>query len=161
MGMAALKGNETTAQAIVTAYALEAGLAEFYRRMAMTTDDLDVSDLLTKLSDIEDIHRDRLFGLYADLEGEAPDRAAFESSTVLKAMEGGFTIEAFIQENRDAMVSPSGVLDIAMMLEAQGMDLYMRYAEKSADKKTRDVFLGLAEDEKTHLRFLATLMERV
>jgi len=160
MGMAALKGNETAAQAIVTAYALEAGLAEFYRRIAMTTGDREVSALLTKLADIEDIHRDKLFGLYADLEGETPDRAAFESGTVLTAMEGGFTSEAFIHENRDAMLSPSGVLDIAMMLEAQGMDLYMRYAEKSADKKTRDIFLGLAEDEKAHLRFLASLMER-
>ena len=160
MGMAALKGNETAAQAIVIAYALEAGLAEFYRRTAMTTGDREVSALLNKLAGIEDIHQDRLFGLYADLEGETPDRTDFESNTVLKAMEGGYTSESFIQENRDAMASPSGVLDIAMMLEAQSMDLYMRYAEKSADKKTREIFLGLAEDEKAHLQFLAALMER-
>ena len=160
MGMAALKGNETADQAIVTAYALEAGLAEFYRQTAMTTGDREVSALLQKLAGIEDTHRDRLLGLHAELEGKTPDRKSFESNTVLKAMEGGFTSEAFIQENQDAMVTPNGVLDIAMMLEAQGMDLYMRYAEKSADKKARDVFLGLAEDEKAHLQFLATLMER-
>lgn len=159
--MAALKGDETAAQAIVTAYALEAGLAEFYRRTAAANDDPDVSGLLQKLAGIEDSHRDRLFGLYAHLQGETPDRTAFESGRVLKAMEGGYSIEAFIRENQDAMASPSGVLDIAMMLEAQSMDLYMRYAEKSADPKTKDVFLGLAEDEKAHLHSLGSLMERV
>jgi rhodanese-related sulfurtransferase/rubrerythrin len=160
MGMAALKGDETAAQAIVTAYALEAGLAEFYRQIAVTSDDPDVSALLHELAGIEDLHKDRLFALYADVQGEAPDRTGFESNTVFKAMEGGYTSDAFIRENRNAMATTSGVLAISMMLEAQGMDLYMRYAEKSADQKTRDIFLGLAEDEKAHLQFLATLMER-
>ena len=159
--MVALRGNETASQAIVAAYALEAGLAEFYRQAAVISSDPHVSTLLQKLAGIEDDHRDKLFALYIDIHGEISDKTAFESNTVLKAMEGGYTSETFIRENKDTMATPSGVLDISMMLEAQGMDLYMRYADKSTDKQAKEIFVRLAEDEKTHLQLLATLREGV
>lgn len=158
--MGALRGDETGAEAIVTAYGLEAGLAEFYRRVCGNTPDPEVSALLEKLAGMEDIHKDRLFGLYADLEGGAPDRDGFEAGTVADAMEGGFTTETFIQKNRESMQTPSQVLDMAMMLETQGMDLYLRYAEKSRDLKAREVFYGLGEEEKAHLRLLGDLMDQ-
>ena len=142
------------------AYGLEAGLAEFYRRMAGNTPDLEVSALLEKLAGMEDIHKDRLFGLYADLEGGAPDRREFEAGTVTDAMEGGFTTETFIRKNRESMQTPSGVLEVAMMLETQGMDLYLRYAEKSEDLRAREVFYGLGEEEKVHMRLLGDLMDQ-
>lgn len=160
MGMAALRGDETETEVIVTAYGLEAGLAEFYRRMAGETPDREVSALLEKLAGMEDIHKDRLFGLYVELEGGAPDRDGFEAGTVTDAMEGGFTTETFIQKNRGAMQTPSEVLGMAMMLEAQGMDLYLRYAQKSQDPKAREVFYGLGEEEKVHLGLLGKLMDQ-
>ena len=109
---------------------------------------------------MEDIHKDRLFGLYTDMEGGATDREGFEAGAVSDAMEGGFTTESFIQKNRESMQTPSEVLDMAMMLETQGMDLYLRYAEKSRDPKAREIFLGLGEEEKAHLGFLGALMDQ-
>jgi len=160
MGMAALRGDETAGEAIVTAYALEAGLAGFYRSMAETIPDQEVSALLERLAAVEDMHKERLFGLYTDMEGRTVDREGFEAGTVSDAMEGGFTTESFIRKNRESMQTPSEVLDMAMMLETQGMDLYLRYAEKSQDPKAREVFWGLGEEEKAHLGFLGALMEQ-
>ena len=74
-------------------------------------------------------------------------------------MEGGFTTEEFLEQNRDSMTTVPDVLNIAMMLEVQGMDLYMRYSQKAKDDKTRDILYDIAEEEKAHLTSLGRLME--
>jgi rubrerythrin len=48
-----------------------------------------------------------------------------------------------------------------MMLEAQGMDLYMRYAEKSENPKVQKILFEMAEDEKAHLKSLGNLFENI
>ena len=48
-----------------------------------------------------------------------------------------------------------------MMLEAQGMDLYMRCAEKSENPKVQEILFEMAGDEKAHLKSLGNLMEKI
>jgi len=48
-----------------------------------------------------------------------------------------------------------------MMLEAQGMDLYLRYAERSENTRVREILFGMAEDEKAHLKSLGNLLEKI
>ncbi len=45
-----------------------------------------------------------------------------------------------------------------MMLEAQAMDLYMRYAERSEDQQVKDILFKLADEEKAHLKSLGDLL---
>jgi rubrerythrin len=52
-----------------------------------------------------------------------------------------------------------GVLDLAMMLETQALDLYLRFADKSADERTRKVLFSIADEEKAHLSSLGNLMD--
>jgi len=51
------------------------------------------------------------------------------------------------------------VLNIAMMLETQALDLYMRYAQKAENEKSKSILLGIAEEEKGHLASLGRLMQ--
>jgi rubrerythrin len=51
------------------------------------------------------------------------------------------------------------LLDLAMMLETQALDLYLRFADKSADSESRGVLLKLADEEKSHLGALGQLVE--
>ena len=51
------------------------------------------------------------------------------------------------------------LLSLAMMLEAQALDLYTRYAQKVEDVQSRSVLHDIAEDEKGHLTALGSLME--
>ena len=51
------------------------------------------------------------------------------------------------------------LLGIAMMLEAQAMDLYMRYALEIPGEEGRTILQGMAEEEKAHLNSLGRLME--
>ena len=159
MGMSLLTGDETSKEIIVLAYGMEEGLRGFYSIMAERMDDPEVVDLLTKLAEVEKNHKQRLFDLYLTHDSSIIDKELFEADIVSKVMEGGFTTEEFLEQNRDAMKTVPDVLNIAMMLETQALDLYMRYSEKAEDEKSKTVLYGIAEEEKAHLKTLGRLME--
>ena len=159
MGMVLLRGDETSQEIIVLAYGMEDGLAGFYKSLSERMDDSEVAGLLNKLAKIEENHKQRLFELYSTLDPTVTDREAFETDIVSDMMEGGFTTEEFLEQNRDSMKTVPDVLSIAMMLETQALDLYMRYSEKAKDEKSKTVLYDIAEEEKAHLASLGRLME--
>jgi len=160
MGMVHLKGDETPPDIIILAYGMEQGLEEFYSTMVDMVDDQEVVGLLTKLAVIEENHKQRLFNLYLTFEPDVADKAAFEAGIVSDIMEGGFTTEEFLEQNRPAMQTVEGVLNVAMMLETQALDLYLRYSQKIKDENGRTVLYEIAEEEKAHLVSLGRLMEK-
>jgi hypothetical protein len=54
-------------------------------------------------------------------------------------MEGGFSTDRFYAQSMPAFDTATGVLNFAMMLEAQSMDLYMRYSDKSEDPQVKEI----------------------
>jgi rubrerythrin len=74
-------------------------------------------------------------------------------------MEGGFRIEEFIEQNRSAFVSRVNALSVAMMIEAQAFDLYVRYSQKTTDQGCKEIFYTISEEEKAHLASLGRLVE--
>jgi rubrerythrin len=158
--MALLRGDETSQEIIVLAYGMEDGLALFYKNLAEMMDDPEVISVLTKLAKIEQHHKQRLFDLYVTINQAVTDKDAFEAEIVSEVMEGGFTTEEFMEQNRDSLKTVPDVLNMAMMLESQAMDLYMRYSEKARDQKSKTVLYDIAEEEKAHLKALGHLMEQ-
>jgi len=154
-----LRGDETPQEIIVLAYGMEDGLALFYKNLAERMEDPEVVGVFTKLAKIEQNHKQRLFDLYLTLEPTTTDKDAFEADIVSEVMEGGFTTEEFMEQNKDSMNTVPDVLSMAMMLESQAMDLYMRYSQKTKDEKGRTVLYDIAEEEKAHLRTLGRLMD--
>ena len=159
MGMDFLKGDETAKDIILIAYGMEDGLGEFYLSMAKTADDPEVQGVLKKLAGIEQSHKQKLFDLYPVFDSDAPDREAFESKVVSHVMEGGFTTEEFIEKNKSALETPRDILNIAMMLETQALDLYLRYSQKAKEEKSKSVLYEIAQEEKVHLAALGKLMD--
>jgi len=159
MGMVLLRGDETSQEIIVIAYGMEDGLAEFYKSLSERMDDPEVAGLLNKLAKIEKNHKKRLFDLYMALQPAVADMETFEDDIVSDVMEGGFTTGEFLEQNTDSMNTVPDVLSIAMMLETQALDLYMRYSEKAGDEKSKTVLYDIAEEEKAHLKALGRLME--
>jgi rubrerythrin len=160
MGMVLLRGDETSQEIIVLAYGMEDGLAGFYKTLSERMDDSEVIGLLKKLAEIEKNHKKRLFDLYITLEPAVTDMETFEDDIDIDVMEGGFTTEEFLEKNTDSMKTVPDVLNMAMMLESQAMDLYMRYSEKARDDKSKIVLYDIAEEEKAHLKALGRLMEQ-
>ena len=73
-------------------------------------------------------------------------------------MEGGVDIEDFLSQNKRYLESPRGCLELAMMIEVQALDLYLRMAQTCTDTAAKDVFYGLADEEKGHLSSLGELL---
>lgn len=159
MGMIPLKGNETPQEVIVLAYGMEQGLADFYSRTSTMTKDQKAGETLGKLLRIEEKHKDKLFALYQALEPATQERALFEKGIVSGVMEGGFTGEEFLEKNKPLLDTVENLLSLAMMLEAQALDLYTRYAQKVEDARSRSVLHDIAEEEKGHLATLGALVE--
>jgi rubrerythrin len=159
MGMIALRGDESPQEVIVLAYGMEQGLADFYKRVLGLIPDVEVKKVIGKLVEIEEKHKDRLFALYQSLEPATHERAVFEERIVSDVMEGGFTGEEFLEKNRPLLDTAENLLGLAMMLEAQALDLYTRYAQKVEDIQSRSVLHAIAEEEKGHLATLGALVE--
>jgi rubrerythrin len=158
--MSYLRGDEDLKEIICLAYGMEEGLRGFYAAVAEQSDDGEVADLALRLSGIEDRHKHRLLDLFFTIAPTPTDREAFESDIVAGIMEGGFTTEEFLDQNRDAMTTAPDLLNIAMMLETQALDLYMRYSTKVQDGPGKGVLYDLAEEEKGHLVSLGLLMDK-
>ena len=159
MGMSFVKGDESPREIIVLAYGMEKGLGEFYSILSGQTEDREVSGLFNNLAGIEEIHKQKLFNLYLNIDSSLSDKEAFESKVVEEVMEGGFTTQEFLEQNRPAMQNIPDVLNIAMMLETQAMDLYLRYSQKIEDEKSKKILYNIADEEKAHLGSLGRLLE--
>ena len=160
MGMMLLKGNETPREVICLAYGLEEGLRKFYSMSIKLAVDSEVAGTLAKLAEIEVIHKQRLFDLYRTIDSAEVDREVFERTITSEMLEGGFDPDKLLAQSIPTFKTAAGVLDFAMMLEAQAMDLYMRYAEKSEDPDVQKILYNMAQEEKGHLKSLGKLLDK-
>ncbi|MCJ7682932.1 MAG: ferritin family protein [Desulfobacteraceae bacterium] len=159
MGRVILTGDESPLEIIVFAYGMEQGLGEFYSSAAGMIEDKDVAGLLRKLARIEENHRLKLLDIYMTLNTTGRGKEAFEAEIMSEMMEGGFTTKEFLEKNRPVMETTANILSLAMMLETQALDLYLRYSQKAEDEESRRVLYRIAEDEKAHLAALGDMME--
>jgi len=157
MGMLSIKGDETPQEVICLSYGLEAGLQKFYAACANLALDPEVVGILARLAEIEIRHKDRLFELYKTIESSSQDREAFEAEINSEMTEGGFNPDELLEHNLSTFKSAGDVLNFAMMLEAQAMDLYVRYAEKCENQEVKAILFKMADEEKAHLKSLGDL----
>ena len=159
-GMAFIRGDETIEDIFAIAYGMEEGLRGFYISLSGQSLDADVVDNMKKLAEIEEKHKAKLYSWYLKLDLTGKDKATFESEALADAMEGGFTLSTFLEQNRDNLRTLPDVLSIAMMLEAQALDLYHRYSEKVGEEGVKSFLFEMAEEEKKHIKVLGKLFDQ-
>ena len=116
--------------------------------------------LLTKLAEIEVKHKQRLFDIYLTIYPTALDMEAFEKNVTSELVEGGFDSDKLLEQSRPTFKTAARVLDFAMTLEAQAMDLYMRYAQRSENPAVKNLLFDMANEEKAHLKSLGDLLDK-
>jgi len=151
---------DSAEQILATAYSLEDGLRDFYLRMQDRVGDEKVKGVFRLLAEIEIKHKDRLFDEYTRLTGK-DDRGAFECAFVTPLMEGGLTTEEYMDRFKPDLDSPGDVVSLAMSIEAQALDLYMRSATWTQNDENRAILEQIASEEKTHLARLGQLMDEL
>lgn len=148
LNMDVLRGDETPAEIILFVYGMENTLGGFYTTLSERTPYRELIDLFTKLAVIEQRHKEMVFALYAEIEPSGMDLPAFESRVTSQVMEGAFDIEGFMKDNEPHLKTAADVLTVAMMLETQALDLYLRYAERSSEARAQEVLFKIADEER-------------
>ncbi len=154
-----VRGDESPKDMLKLAFGLERALGIFYEKCQEKAQDKDLLDLLAKLGRVEVIHKQKVYERYAALVPDAPDMAAFEADMEPEVMEGGFRLNEFLAANEPWLKNIKEVLELAMMLETQALDLYLRFAEKSQEEGTKQVLFTLADEEKVHVKSLGRLLD--
>lgn len=109
---------------------------------------------------MDEEHKEVIFELYRRYQKDVTSVAELEGQYLPKAMEGGLTTDEFLAANQGSLETVGDVLNLAMMLEAQAMDLYLRYSRRCEDPMTQKVLHQLADEEKGHLAMLGQLQDR-
>jgi rubrerythrin len=159
LGLDLLTGNESIEETLIIAYSLEAGLQDFYVAMIDKVTGDEVKSLFRKLSDIEVIHQNRILEEYVQITGKQIDRDAFESEQVEQAVEGGLTTDEYIKLFKPDLNVLSDIVDLAMSIEAQALDLYTRAANRTTDERSQGAMKKIAEEERVHLEHLGKLLD--
>ncbi len=145
---------------IALAYGMEMGLGVFYQNLIETAEDAELKALFGKLAEIEGHHKQRLFDLLTEIDPPGKSIEDYEAEIKPGILEGGFKLDDFMQKNQPFLQTVSDVLGLAMMLETQALDLYLRFTDKSADSGSQQVLFKLADEEKSHLEALGQLIEK-
>jgi rhodanese-related sulfurtransferase/rubrerythrin len=159
LNLGLVRGDETPAEMITLAFGMEKALQLFYETLHGHSQDRELQTLFRQLAQAEVRHEDRLFAAYRQVEPAAKDRTSFEAMIVPKTLEGGFDATEFMESNQAHLQTAPEVLDLAMMLETQALDLYLRFAGRCQQAQTREVLFMLAGEEKAHLASLGGLLE--
>ncbi|MGP8050061.1 MAG: rhodanese-like domain-containing protein [Desulfobaccales bacterium] len=156
MNLDLVRGDEGPAAVTLLAAGMERALQLFYETLKDRTPDWELLELFGRLARVEESHRQRLLEVYRGLEpdGRELDDKAASTST----LEGGFPFEEFLAANAAFLNAAPRVLDLAMMLETQALDLYLRLARRSANPQAQTILLAIAEEEKGHLASLGQLL---
>ena len=154
-----VRGDESPHNMLKLAFGLERALGIFYDQCQEKAQDKDLVELLAKLGHVEVVHKGKVYQRYAALVPDAPDMAAFEAGMTSEIMEGGFRVNEFLAANEPWLKTVGQVLELAMMLETQALDLYLRFAEKSQEEGTKRVLFTLADEEKVHVKSLGRLLD--
>ena len=105
------------------------------------------------------LHQDRILEEYIQITGKEIDRDTFESERMEKVVEGGLTTDEYISLFKPDWNALSDIVDLAMSIEAQALDLYTRAANRSTDERSQRALKKIAEEERNHLEQLAILMD--
>ena len=161
LGLALFEGKESGPEALLVAFGLETGLKEFYVTQENAAAAPEVKALFNKLGGIEVKHQDRLVVEYNRLTGKTATREELETLTSGPDMEGGLTTEEYLNLFNPDLESVVDIVSIAISIEGQALDLYMRAAADSSDKEGHHMLMQMADEEKTHMTLLGDLLDQV
>ncbi len=148
-----VSGNFTSA--IAMALHMEAGLKQFYLLLAGATAALANKELLLYMARLEDGHIAKLRARYQQIAAPLPE------STQPELVEGGLNPCEFIDDFQGHLDSQESIIQLAMMFEAQALDLYSRLARRDNQLDNQTFFLQMAAEEQHHLDRLAHEMDKL
>ncbi|KAB1443433.1 rhodanese-like domain-containing protein [Pseudodesulfovibrio senegalensis] len=156
LGLGVFSGQEAPVAIVVKAHAMEKVLQDFYILQAAQAKDAGEKAAYEELAGFEEKHMSVLETLHSRFGGAQAELIASDEKGL---GEGGVVIEDFLNEHAGAFEGPQGVLQLAMMMEAQACDYYQRCMRQMTREDARDLFGVLAREELAHLKLLGRRMD--
>lgn len=159
-GLGLISGKEDRARLLIIALGMEAALGEFYLQAAERCSEPGVKDLCQRLARVKQRHRDMVYSLYLWEKPDGPDQAELLSQAHGMVMEGGEKVDQALERLLSPGFGEQALLETAMGIEAQALDLYLRMSYKLAQEQARQALYDLAQEERAHLKALGQLLEK-
>ena len=161
-GMAYFSPAADAEEIVGLAWALEEGSKFFYQGVAdHFSNDKEAQEMFTWLVSAEKSHEKHLLETYEKLTGKKPDfvklRSRFSDSLDGSVMEGGIPVKEALTWIKDKKVSES--LELAIAMEVNAFDLYVKMSRAIEDKQAKQIFEKLSEEEQVHLQKLSELFD--
>ncbi len=151
-GLEIFEDMDSIEKVLDIAYGMESALQEYYSDMAGKVGNQDAAKLFKMLADIETKHKANVAENMEKIAGKQPPTETDGS------LEGGRPTEDYVNRLALDLEQPQDVVEFAMAIEAQALDLYGRAANNEKGP-IRDFLLKMAEEEKGHLKSLGKLMD--
>ena len=147
---------------IALAWMLEEGSRRFYSEVPALVADEETKKLFRDLTTAEEHHKASLVSLYKTFTGAEPGEdfpgPILPSEETGDIMEGGMNVSEALNWVKGK--NPAAIFELAMALETNAYDLYLKMRYQLKDETSGQVFYHLAKEEKKHLELLAALFER-
>ncbi len=161
LGIETLAGAKTQAELLERAWGMELALEEFYNTLAAQAADEELAELFHRFAGFEAKHRRTLLEIWSRGEAAGADKAGFEARARASAspgvLEGGLPATGYLGHMRNP-ADQGEALELAMAVEAQALDLYLRRVAATQDADLRRTLNLLAEEERAHLKVLGAFV---
>ena len=146
---------------IALAWLLEDGSRKFYHVVSELLHNKEAGAVFQELAPAEEHHMSSLLTLYTQFTGKEAD-AGFPWSVLSlepreDVMEGGIRLDEALKWVQGKGVRD--ILELALANETNSYDLYLRMERTIEDRRSKEVFRTLSDEEKFHLRRLSALFE--
>jgi rubrerythrin len=160
-GLELAEPGEGPARALAAAFDMERGLEACYRGLAAQAGDAGLGALYNRLAGYEDKHMERLRAALAELDPGRRHGVELIAGGPAPRMEGGWEVSEFVAQHRRGIENPAQAVMLAMSLETQALDLYLRLARRMEQPASRRVFNELGDEEQAHLEALAKMFKNL
>ncbi len=141
------------------ALALEEGSRAFYAEAGKAVDEGEWQEVFRELVKAEEHHKERLLEASRAMTPPQSGEIPLEGKPAEGRMEGAVRLDEALQWVRSAERTPLEILELAMQVEANSLDLYLKVAGLPQFAPVREVLDVLVGDEKRHLARLGALLE--
>ena len=145
----------TPEELYMTAMNLEKGAMNFYMTVDIRYGGETWSDVFGRLAEAEIGHALAVYRLWRKGRTGVDDFDTVFAGLSGNVLEGGMTLP----EALDRAAAPGGrtcvhLMELALHIEYAAFDLYRAMADRAENPETRDVFLKIAQAEKSHMNIL-------
>ena len=157
-GLAYFPHTARAEEMISLSFALEEGNRVFYDRISREVKGEEAASIFRLLGQSEERHKETLRELHARVSGKGGDPAHPEEMAGRRFLEGGAPLGETLEWAKGKTLA--AILELAIAMEANALDRYIKMGRAVADDQSREVFLALSREEQMHLERMTSLLDR-